>query len=152
MRDDATSYTSTKTFHNLPCNHRQWRHEGHCKFLHGYSRSYTFVFGCRELSDTHFVVDFGALKPLKAWLEEWFDHTTLINADDPELPLFRKLHERGIIDLRVLPNVSMEASARFVFDHADAFVRELTGGRAWCVSVEARENDKNSAVYAPGKG
>jgi 6-pyruvoyltetrahydropterin/6-carboxytetrahydropterin synthase len=93
------------------------------------------------------VVDFGTLQPLKDWLERWFDHTCLINADDPERQLFQQLQERGILDLRVLPNVSMEGSARFVWAYADALVRGATGGRAWCYSVEARENDKNAAIW-----
>ena len=142
-----SSFTSEKTFRNLPCSHRQWRHDGHCAFLHGYSRSYRLCFGATALDPNHFVVDFGSLKPLKAWLEHWFDHTCLLNADDPELPLFRQLHAKGIVDLRVLPNVSMEGSARFVWARADALVREATGGRAWCFSVEARENDKNAAAW-----
>ena len=144
----VSHYTSLKTIGNLPCSHRQWRHDGHCAFLHGYSRAYTFRFAAAALDPNHFVVDFGSLKPLKGWLERWFDHTCLINADDPELPLFRQLHERGILDLRVLPNVSMEGSARFVWSYADALVRASTAGRAWCFSVEARENDKNAAVWA----
>ena len=142
------SYTSQKTFRNLPCSHRQWRHDGHCAYIHGYSRTYTFHFAARALDPNHFVVDFGKLKSLKAWLEHWFDHTCLVNADDPELALFRELHQKQIIDLRVLPNVSMEGSARFVWKFADALVREATGGRAWCFAVEARENDKNAATFA----
>lgn len=144
---NGAPYTSVKTFRNLPCSHRQWRHDGHCAFLHGYSRSYTFRFAATTLDDNHFVVDFGKLKALKAWLECWFDHTCLINADDPELELFRRLHAKRIVDLRVLPNVSMEGSARFVWSFADSLVREATGGRAWCFAVEARENDKNAAIW-----
>ena len=143
----VSHFTSLKTFRNLPCSHRQWRHEGHCAFIHGYSRSYTFRFAAVELDANHFVVDFGSLKSLETWLEHWFDHTCLINADDPELELFRQLHDRGIVDLRVLPNVSMESSARFVWAYADNLVREATGGRAWCFAVESRENDKNAGTW-----
>lgn len=144
---NVSPYTSQKTFRNLPCSHRQWRHDGHCAFLHGYSRSYTFRFAARTLDERHFVVDFGKLKALKAWLEHWFDHTCLINNDDPELELFRELHQKGVVDLRVLPNVSMEGSAHFVWSYADALVRAATDGRAWCFAVEARENDKNAATF-----
>ena len=37
-------FTSSKTYRNLPCAHRQWKHEGHCAYIHGYSRQYTFHF------------------------------------------------------------------------------------------------------------
>lgn len=140
-------YRSSKAFHNLPCAHRQWRHDGHCRFVHGYSRSITLWFECSELTDTHFVVDFGSLKQLRQWLEHIFDHTLLINEDDPERAAFEALHQRGAVDLRVLPNVGMEGSARYVFEYADALIREHTHGRAWVVKVECRENDKNAATY-----
>ena len=82
-------FRSTKTFHFLPCAHRQWRDEGHCKFIHGYDRSVQLVFECRELDDKMWVMDFGGLKPIKEWLENLFDNTLLINEDDSERDFFR---------------------------------------------------------------
>lgn len=140
-------FRSTKTFHDLPCAHRQWRDDGHCAFVHGYSRSFHFSFAARALTDTHFVVDFGGLKPLKVWLEHWFDHTLLLCEDDPELPTFRALEARGACALRVLPSVGMEYSARFAWAQANALLLEQYGGRAWCEAVECRENGKNAASF-----
>lgn len=57
------------------------------------------------------------------------------------------MHERGVCDLRVMHNVSMEGSAKMVFDYADKLVRTKTEGRVWCVKAEVHENDKNSAEY-----
>ena len=138
-------YRSTKRFDNLPCAHRTHSHPGHCRFVHGYSRSFKFYFEASALDEHGFVVDFSSLKPVKAWLEHMFDHTLLISADDPELPFFEDMHARGLADLRVLPRVSMEGTARVVFAKVDAMVRESTGGRAWLAKVEVHENDKNSA-------
>ena len=87
-------YRTTKIFDNFPCSHRQWRHDGHCRYIHGYSRSFSITFGSHELTDSGFGVDFGNLDELKAWLSHWFDHTTLINEDDPELKLFQMLHQK----------------------------------------------------------
>ena len=95
-------------------------------------------------------MDFSGLKKVKAWLDEMFDHTCLINADDPELPLFRELDKRGIIQLRVLPNVSMEATAKFVAEHVQAMLDEIEGGRVRIDAIECRENEKNSGWYYPG--
>jgi len=144
---DAQRFTMTKTYTDLPCSHRAWRHPGHCRFIHGYSRSYTLVFAADSLDGCGFVVDFSSLKPLKAVLDHLFDHTMLINADDPELELFKTLHERGIVDLRILDHCGMEGGARLVWELADALVREQTGGRAWCISCEARENVKNAVTH-----
>jgi 6-pyruvoyltetrahydropterin/6-carboxytetrahydropterin synthase len=138
-------YRSTKSFHNLPCAHRLHSHPGHCRFVHGYSRSVTLWFEASALDEHGFVVDFADLKDVRAWLEHMYDHTLLIGDHDPELPFFREMHERGLCDLRVVPAVTMEGSAKFVLDHVDEMIRAKTNGRAWVAKVEVRENDKNSA-------
>lgn len=144
-------FRSTKRFTGFSCCHRQAAHAGHCRFLHGYSRAFYFVFECTELEpQTHFVMEFGGLKQVKAWLEHMFDHTCLINADDPELELFRQMDAGGLIQLRVLPNVSMEATAKYVADHVQKMLDEQENGRVSIYAVECRENDKNSAWYFPG--
>jgi 6-pyruvoyltetrahydropterin/6-carboxytetrahydropterin synthase len=97
-------------------------------------------------------MDFSGLKAVKAWLDDMFDHTCLINADDPELDTFRELDARGIIQLRVLPNVSMEATAKYVADHVGKMLAEDTDGRVFIHALECRENEKNSGWYFPQGG
>jgi 6-pyruvoyltetrahydropterin/6-carboxytetrahydropterin synthase len=147
-------YRSTKTYdHNegLSCCFRQWRAtHSHCRLLHGYALAFKFVFATFELDERNWCFDFGGLKPVRAWLHEMFDHTTLVAEDDPHLPAFRDLAEKGLVDLRVLPNVGCEAVAEQVFDHVARFVRQETGGRVWLESVEVREHGGNSAMYQRG--
>ena len=142
-----TTYRTLKTFDNYPCSHRQWRHEGHCRLIHGYSRSFTITFGCEELNALGFGVDFGDFAELKAWFDHWFDHTLLINADDPERALFETLHEKQIVDLRVMPNVSMECTAEFVYHHVNAWIQDRTAQRVTVLEVECRENNKNAGRF-----
>ncbi|MEY4801255.1 MAG: hypothetical protein RLZZ213_1702 [Cyanobacteriota bacterium] len=66
------AYSCSKTFSGYPCCHRQWRHQGHCRFVHGYSRSFSFWFRATELDDCGFVVDFSSLKQLEARLADQF--------------------------------------------------------------------------------
>ena len=72
------TYYSTKTYgHNigLACVFRQPNADhSHCHLLHGYSLAFRFTFGCKDLDNKNWAVDFGGLKPLKAWLEDKFDH------------------------------------------------------------------------------
>ena len=138
---------STKSFWNYPCSHRQWRHGGHCAFIHGYSRSFHFTFEASELDSFGFVVDFGAFKKFREMLDKWFDHTLLLNADDPLLEEFRALESKGACKITVLPNVGMEGTAHFLYQKMNDFLSVETAGRATCVKVEVRENDKNSAIY-----
>ena len=115
--------------------------------MHGYSRSFTFWFTARSLDPHGFVVDFSSLRELEQLLSRQFDHTFLVNADDPLLPQWRTLHEQGALDLRVMDNVGMEASAELIWDWANMLLHARDGGRSCCWRAEARENERNAACY-----
>tara|TARA_Y100001968_G_scaffold318507_1_gene348805 strand:+ start:433 stop:909 length:477 start_codon:yes stop_codon:yes gene_type:complete len=140
-------FSCTKNFQNFPCCHRQWKHSGNCKFVHGYSRSFTFWFGASNLDKNGFVVDFSSLKPLEIKLIEFFDHTFLVNKDDPLLSTWKKLHKEGALDLRIMNNVGMESSAKLVWEWANTFLLEKDTGRTCCWRTEARENISNAAFF-----
>jgi 6-pyruvoyltetrahydropterin/6-carboxytetrahydropterin synthase len=142
-------FKSTKRFTGFPCTHRQWRAESHCRYVHGYSREFFFEFAASELTPEGWVVDFGGLKKLKAWLDEVFDHTFLVAQDDPALEDFKRLNQQGVIQLRVLPNPGMEGTALYVYEEASKILKSLYGERAWITLVEVRENEKNSAIFTP---
>ena len=143
----SSYFTCSKKFTGFPCCHRQWKHDGHCRFVHGYSRSFVFWFMAKELDQHEFVVDFSSLKPLEEKLRSNFDHTFLVNADDPLLPTWEKLHSEGALDLRVMKNVGMESTAQLVWQWANSFMIERDNGRACCFRAQAFENDSNSASY-----
>jgi 6-pyruvoyltetrahydropterin/6-carboxytetrahydropterin synthase len=149
-------YRVTKTYdHNegLSCSFRQWRAtHSHCRFLHGYALAFKFTVATRELDARNWCFDFGAFKPLRAWLHEMFDHTTLIAEDDPERERLLHLEQAGLMQVRILPAVGCEATAHFVFEHAARFITEETQGRAWLESVEVREHGGNSVTYAGSAG
>lgn len=145
--DAPAAHTCSKRFSGYPCCHRQWRHSGHCRFVHGYSRSFTFWFRATGLDQYGFVVDFSSLRELEEQLARQFDHTFLANADDPLLPQWQDLHAHGALDLRVMANVGMEASAELVWTWANELLRRRDGGRTCCWRAEARENEKNAAFY-----
>ena len=115
--------------------------------MHGYSRSFRIQFAATELDCCGFVVDFSSLRPLESRLRKQFDHTFLVNADDPLLEEWHRLHNLGAIDLRVMKNVGMESTALLVWEWANALVLERDGGRTCCWAVEAQENRTNAAAY-----
>lgn len=140
-------FTCTKTYENLPCAHRQWRHEGNCALIHGYSRAFKFHFGAEQRDKCGFIVDFGDLGWLKDYLEYNFDHTLLIQKDDPHLALFEALPMVGAGALRLVESTSTEGMAEMVWMFADSELRKRTKGRCWVIAVECLENNKNSAVF-----
>ena len=148
----AATWRSTKTYgheEGLSCCFRQWRAtHSHCRLLHGYALAFRLSFASDALDERNWCFDFGGLKPVKAWLHEMFDHTTLVAADDPELGEFKRLAERGLVDLRILPAVGCEATARQAFEFVSAFVDDATQGRVWLDEVEVREHSGNAAVFS----
>ncbi len=145
-------FRSTKTYDHaegLSCTFRQWRAgHSHCRLLHGYALAFRFVFATRDLDERQWCYDFGGLKPVRQWLHEMFDHTLLVAEDDPERERLEALGGLGLADVRLLPAVGCEATARFVFDRVAAMVDNETGGRVWLESVEVREHGGNSALYS----
>lgn len=145
-------FSSTKRFGPISTGHRQWRDDGHCAYLHGYGRTVKVEFSGSHLDEKMWMVDFGALRGLKAWLEGEFDHRMLIASDDPELATLMELDAKGIISINVLDvnqgyGPGIEASCKYIFDHFDAEVRKMTQGRCWVVQVEQWEHENNSAIY-----
>lgn len=147
MSIQSKSYSSSKHFGGFPCCHRQWNHPGHCRFVHGYSRSFTFWFSAKNLDQHGFVVDFSSLNRLEKKLKDQFDHTFLVNADDPLLLQWKKLHSQEALDLRIMENVGMEFTAKLVWEWANSILLEMNSGRTCCVRAEAKENEFNSASF-----
>tara|TARA_Y100001968_G_C19107820_1_gene595733 strand:- start:67 stop:543 length:477 start_codon:yes stop_codon:yes gene_type:complete len=147
MSISAFEFTCRKRFREYPCCHRQWRHPGHCHFVHGYSRGFTFWFGAKKPDENGFVVDFSGLKILEQKIASQFDHTFLVNHDDPLLSKWEELHKEGALDLRIMKNVGMESSAKLVWEWANSFLLERDAGRTCCWRSEASENSVNSASF-----
>jgi len=119
----------------------------HCHLLHGYSLAFTFTFGCDELDNKNWAVDFGGLKPLKAWLEDMFDHKVAVDSADPEMRTMRELERKGLAEIRVFDGVGAEKFAEHAFNFADKLIREQTNNRCYVVRVECAEHGANSAIY-----
>jgi 6-pyruvoyltetrahydropterin/6-carboxytetrahydropterin synthase len=141
-------YLSTKVIPMGSTAFRQWRAESHCKFIHGYRLQCKLWFSTDSLDDRNWVFDFGDCKDIKVALEEQFDHTTCVAADDPELHSFQHLNDRGLIQLRIMEDgVGIERSAEWVYNKASEIVKSKTNGRVFVDKVEVWEHEGNSAVY-----
>lgn len=145
-----SNYISTKVIELGSCAFRQWRaNHSHCRFLHGYQLKAKIWFGCKELDNKNWAVDFGGLKDLKKILQNQFDHTTIVAKDDPELDMFKELDRKGVIQLRVMNlGVGIERVAEWVFSAADVFIKAETDNRCWVDKVEVFEHENNSAMYS----
>jgi 6-pyruvoyltetrahydropterin/6-carboxytetrahydropterin synthase len=156
-------FTCTKKFTDFPFAHRQHNHGGHCRFIHGHNWAFEFTFASRERDRNGFVVDFGDLKWIKDFLTDMFDHTLVLNLDDPALGYLKAalvpeqeavslafntpLLAHPFADIRVVPNAGAEGLADFVFEEINRRILSYTNERVFLVSVTVFEDSKNSATF-----
>lgn len=147
-------YISTKIFDNYSVAIRQHKAQhSHCKLLHGYALRFKVWFTAENLDDMNWVVDFGGFKDkpvgngLKAWMNEMFDHTMLIEADDPYRDLFETMQMEGICKVHFLQTMGAEGLAKLVYDKFNDVLSKTDAARSRVLRVECFENDKNSAIY-----
>jgi 6-pyruvoyltetrahydropterin/6-carboxytetrahydropterin synthase len=144
------SFISTKTYNHsigLSCAFRQWRAKhSHCKYIHGYALSVRLNFK-GMLNDRNWVYDFGDLKFVKEFLEDTFDHKTVVAEDDPELETFKELEEKGLIQLKIIPHVGCEKFAEYICKQIATTIEVNSNERVKLMSVEVREHSGNSAIY-----
>ena len=143
-------YKSTKHYgHNIGLSavFRQPNADhSHCRFLHGYSLAFTFTFACEGLDNKNWAVDFGGLRPIKAWLEDMFDHKVCLDKNDPHLEKFKELEELDLAEVRIFNGVGAEKFAEHAFNYADKLIREKTNNRCYVIKVECAEHGANSAI------
>jgi 6-pyruvoyltetrahydropterin/6-carboxytetrahydropterin synthase len=163
----------SKLFGEYPAAHRQHTHSGHCSYIHGHNWSFAIDFQCAELDQNGFVIDVGTLKPVDSWLKAMFDHTLLLNEDDPQKSYIQaQLNPPGVIGtqgsqgistivrpavlakIRIIPNCSMEGLAKLTFHMINSllsrdtvFPKDVQERKVKVVCVTCWEDNKNSVTY-----
>ena len=157
--------TCTKRYDNFPFAHRQHNHDGHCALIHGHNWSFEFEFSAGRLDENGFVVDFGKLKWLKEWLATMFDHTLLLNSDDPMLDYLEEVlgevrpdaaspSSFELANIKVVPNGGAEGLAMYVFNQVSGMLEDQqspTDSEAYrgiaLERVTVFEDTKNSGTF-----
>jgi 6-pyruvoyltetrahydropterin/6-carboxytetrahydropterin synthase len=149
-------FTSSKVFDGFSTVFRQHSAgDTHCRFLHGYGISFKVYFE-GELDHRNWVWDFGGMKRAKTkidgmsakqWMDYMFDHTLVMAIDDPALEDFKKLDDKGLVQLRIIPATGAEKFAEFIYNKLNDFVITETEGRVRVTKVDFREHAKNEASF-----
>ncbi|WEM34482.1 6-pyruvoyl tetrahydrobiopterin synthase [Xanthomonas phage X1] len=142
-------FVSTKEYKELaPVAYRQWRDQGNCNLIHGYALSFYFEFESDNLDSRNWVVDYGGLRPLKDFLEEYFDHCYLLAQDEPHYDAIKKLGDLGLMKITEVEATGCEAIADFLYKYINTgFLREIGApADVWCRCVQVRETEKNMAM------
>ncbi|MFT6332675.1 MAG: 6-pyruvoyltetrahydropterin/6-carboxytetrahydropterin synthase [Lentimonas sp.] len=95
--------------------HRIINHQSKCKMLHGHRYKIEATFVAKELDNLGMVIDFGIIKEiLGGWIDENWDHNTILNKKDHELgQQIAKVTGQEIYYLEVNPTAEEMASYLF---------------------------------------
>jgi 6-pyruvoyltetrahydropterin/6-carboxytetrahydropterin synthase len=140
--------TCSKTWPDIPLAHRQHRHAGHCRYVHGHSWTIRATFSADALDAHGFVVDFGALKYLKRWIDEHLDHAIMLGRDDPLAPAMIAAAPDAFKVVWV-ETASAEGLAQHVYEAFAGLVQRHEDGRVRVTRIEVWEDPRNMVTYEP---
>lgn len=119
--------------------HRLLGHKGLCRFLHGHTYKVRVGFVSTELDELGMVVDFSQIKLMaKGWLDQHWDHATILNEKDPLLDVIQ--NQRFF---KMDSNPTAEKMAQWLFL---AFTEIFGGLKVRCSFVTVWETPTNSAT------
>lgn len=154
-------FRSTKKLGPISTSHRNWmaefnpnRNSKKCAWCHGYSRYIEFTFD-GELDSRQWVMDFGDLKYVKKWLEENWDHKTLVASNDPKLDKLKEMELNDLISLTIIDvsnegwGPGIEGSCVWVYDSINPIIMDKTKNRVQISKIQIWEHEQNSAIFIP---
>lgn len=131
-------------YHDISCGHRVVGHENKCRYLHGHNYRIYFTIQAPDLDHIGRVMDFGVIKSkLCMWLEENYDHKTLIWEHDEMLSDLLRLTPESIVVTDFNPTA--ENIAKHLVEKVA--VDQLAGTNCILVSCRVEETRKCSATY-----
>jgi len=138
-------FTVEKTF-RIPMGHRLSKHKGLCKNFHGHNFVIKVKVGSKELDENDMVIDFSDLKKLVNEILDAFDHSTILNINDPAKEQFFDLGYRiWLLD----SDPTAEAFCKHLFHEISDALKNLAKRDVYLVSVKIWENEDSVAEYMP---
>lgn len=128
--------------------HRLVGHESKCANLHGHRYKLLVIVDAGELDPVGRVVDFSVIKErVGGWVDEHWDHTFIVNQDDPAIELLRKAGgNKPIFELAANPTA--EHMAEFMLGKAQELLAD-TGVRVCAITLYETPNCYAHVVAHP---
>lgn len=132
-----------KRYHDISCGHRVFQHESKCAHLHGHNYRVHFTCEAEELDNIGRVIDFSDMKSrLCMWLEDNWDHKTLIWGNDPWAKVLPEIDPTIVI-------VPFNPTAENIAQHLVEVIgpQQLAGTGIKLVHCDVEETRKCSASF-----
>lgn len=132
-----------KRYHDISCGHRVFQHESKCAHLHGHNYRVHFTCEAEKLDSIGRVIDFSDIKAkLCMWLEDQWDHKTLIWENDPWAKVLPNIDPTIVI-------VPFNPTAENIAQHLVEVIgpQQLAGTGIKLVHCDVEETRKCSASF-----
>lgn len=132
-----------KRYHDISCGHRVFQHESKCAHLHGHNYRVHFTCEAEELDNIGRVIDFSDMKSrLCVWLEDHWDHKTLIWENDPWAKVLPEIDPTIVI-------VPFNPTAENIAQHLVEVIgpQQLAGTGIKLIHCDVEETRKCSASF-----
>ena len=132
-----------KRYHDISCGHRVYQHESKCAHLHGHNYRVHFTCEAESLDNIGRVIDFSDMKSrLCMWLEDQWDHKTLIWENDPWAKVLPEIDPTIVI-------VPFNPTAENIAQHLVEVIgpQQLAGTGIKLVHCDVEETRKCSASF-----
>lgn len=132
-----------KRYHDISCGHRVYQHESRCAHLHGHNYRVHFTCEAESLDNIGRVIDFSDMKSrLCMWLEDEWDHKTLIWENDPWAKVLPNIDPTIVI-------VPFNPTAENIAQHLVEVIgpQQLAGTGIKLVHCDVEETRKCSASF-----
>jgi len=132
-----------KRYHDISCGHRVFQHESKCAHLHGHNYRVHFTCEAEKLDSIGRLIDFSDIKSrLCMWLEDEWDHKTLIWENDPWAKVLPDIDPTIVI---VPFNPTAENIAQYLVEVVGP--QQLQGTGIKLVHCDVEETRKCSASF-----
>jgi len=137
----------SKTF-KFECSHRlTLNYESPCQSLHGHSYTVKVIIKTDQLNENGMVIDFKELKRFQRYLDDNFDHATLINKNDTDLLEFVKNQNQKYLILE--NNTTSENIAELLCDEFIKMFNDEINIHEITVNVWETQNNEASYTVIP---
>jgi len=128
-------------------------YEGKCRDLHGHNYFIEVTITAEQLNEYDFVIDFDDIKQhLDEWVQEHWDHATLVSEMDAALIAFLKKEKQTYFVIPGDKNTTAECLAEFLFHRFTEILSALSdiNQRITLSDVRVFESENASAGYRAG--
>lgn len=142
-------YYVTKTLRDFATCHRLGKgYPGKCKNLHGHNYFLEVTLKAENLDQFGMAIDFGDIKKyLDTWVQENWDHATIVSEDDKSLLEFLKNEDQRRYVVPSGNNSTAEWMSKFLFVKFSQIITEEVGERVKVHEVKVWETRDSYATY-----